>query len=183
MVACSPIGSASELADKITAIAAVSGYLPGYSGMPFPVPYKPVPVIHFHGTADATIPYSEAEEATGYWIDFDECISQPNVVDLPNADPSDGTTVNEMMYENGDANSEVQLYKINNGGHTWPGTASHAMPGKVCKDIDATSIIWNFFKSHSGAAANPATGGFYHQSPSEYYTLCTCITCHKSNSL
>jgi polyhydroxybutyrate depolymerase len=141
-----------ELSTKITAIGVVSGYLPNYSSKSFPVPTKPVPVVHFHGTADGIIPYSEGEQATDYWVGFDECSPQADVIDMPNIDPSDGTTVDEMMYKQGMNNSEVQLYKITNGGHTWPGTDSHAMPGLVSQDIDATTIIWNFFKSHSGGS-------------------------------
>jgi hypothetical protein len=51
----------------------------------------------------------------------------------------------------------VNLYKIYNGGHTWPGSTSSGMPGIVCKDISASDIAWEFFKLHSlGSSSNAA---------------------------
>ncbi|HYV91115.1 MAG TPA: Ig-like domain-containing protein [Chitinophagales bacterium] len=138
-----------ELTDRITAIAVVAGYMPSYSYNSTPVPTRPIGVMIFHGTTDPLIPYSEAEDAVNYWVDFDECSTLPLTMHLPNTDLLDGTTVDELTYTNGTNDTEVDLYKIYNGGHTWPGTDSHGTLGKVCEDINATEIIWDFFKNHS----------------------------------
>jgi polyhydroxybutyrate depolymerase len=135
-----------ELTDRFAAIADVAGFLPNYSS-PVPVPSKQIPVIHFHGTADAIIPFSAAENAVNYWVDFNSCNAAPSTIQLPNVDAGDGTTVDKLTYANGINNSDVALYKVYSGGHTWPGTSSNAMPGKVTKDIIASEIIWEFFKS------------------------------------
>ena len=58
--------------------------------------------------------------------------------------------------------TEVVFYKIDGGGHRWPGgnypqaiPASKAQPeearakrGARCDDFDASEVIWEFFKSH-----------------------------------
>lgn len=142
-----------ELTDRFAAIASVAGYLPGNASQT--VPSKPLSVIHFHGTNDLIIPYEQAVNAFEYWADFNNCAVQTVTITLPNSDPTDGTTVDKMIDENGTNNTEVDLYKIYDGGHTWPGTGSHAMPGKVSKDIDASSLIWDFFKNSSSPNAAP----------------------------
>jgi polyhydroxybutyrate depolymerase len=48
--------------------------------------------------------------------------------------------------------TEVTLYVIEGGGHTWPGKSSGYSPiGKVSMDIDATEFIWEFFQMHPKA--------------------------------
>jgi polyhydroxybutyrate depolymerase len=52
----------------------------------------------------------------------------------------------------GEQATEVILYRIRGGGHTWPGGAQYlpaSIVGPVCRDIDATDVIWKFFKAHS----------------------------------
>jgi hypothetical protein len=68
---------------------------------------------------------------------------------VPDLDPNDGCTVEKMTFQNDNDNSKVIFYKINNGGHTWPGTAdSPAMSwaGRTTRDINANVEIWNFVK-------------------------------------
>ncbi len=49
-------------------------------------------------------------------------------------------------------NSEVVLYSIQGGGHTWPG-AFYSGPadllGKTSGDVDATELITDFFLRHT----------------------------------
>ena len=145
-----------ELADRIAAVAIVAGYMPAYGPLPSPTPARPISVIHFHGTSDGMIPYDRAESAADYWVEFDNCSAPPVTEFLPNLDLSDGTTVDEYIYPNGSENSEFTLYKINGGGHTWPGSESNTLPGVTTHDINASEIIWDFFKKHTlnGAPSN-----------------------------
>ena len=51
----------------------------------------------------------------------------------------------------GDA--EVVLYTVQGGGHTWPGGYRYLPErfiGKTNMDVDANTLIWEFFKRHSG---------------------------------
>jgi len=41
------------------------------------------------------------------------------------------------------------LYTIEGGGHTWPsGPRSGRRVGRVSREIDATTAIWEFFQRH-----------------------------------
>jgi polyhydroxybutyrate depolymerase len=46
----------------------------------------------------------------------------------------------------------VQLYVVEGGGHTWPGSqfsqAGVAALGPTTFDIDANQVIWAFFQAH-----------------------------------
>ena len=51
------------------------------------------------------------------------------------------------------------LYRIEGGGHTWPGGKQYLPPGlvgRVCRDIDGTRTIFEFFARHRREA--PAAG-------------------------
>jgi len=48
-------------------------------------------------------------------------------------------------------NSEVRLYEILGGGHTWPSGNQHLAPrmaGKVSSELNASDEIWKFFAAH-----------------------------------
>ena len=46
--------------------------------------------------------------------------------------------------------TEVVLYTVQGGGHTWGGQqdAPRIAGSRVCRDFDATQTIWEFFKTH-----------------------------------
>jgi polyhydroxybutyrate depolymerase len=45
------------------------------------------------------------------------------------------------------ARGVVELYVVGDGGHTWPGaTLGGNLLGGVSKDVDASAVIWAFFK-------------------------------------
>lgn len=84
----------------------------------------------FAGTADNLVPYEGGEVASSgsFSIGFEELISfwgeQNTCVDfesimLPKT-TDDETSVEKLIYKNCDSNTKSILYKINNGGHTWP---------------------------------------------------------------
>jgi polyhydroxybutyrate depolymerase len=47
----------------------------------------------------------------------------------------------------------VEMYVVDDGGHTWPGSTpgpySEALGGKTTQTIDATALIWAFFSQHA----------------------------------
>ena len=149
---------ASELSDRIAAIAPVSGTMGGETCHPG----RPVSVMHFHGTDDEFVPYvggrgqkslagirfTSVEHSIRSWVKADKCPDKPVVVELPNTS-GDGILVTRSTYGPGDEGTEVILYSIKGGGHTWPG---HELPfgflGKATKDISATDLMWDFFQKH-----------------------------------
>lgn len=144
------------LSNRIAAIAPVSGVM----GISFSQckPSRPVPVIHFHGKEDTFVPYNggsgkgtlkdanlpSVSETINYWIKHNECPSEP----------SETSQKGEAVYQRygpGKDGSEVILWTLNDGGHTWPGGESTLpvfMAGKINRDISASRLIWEFFQKH-----------------------------------
>lgn len=135
------------LNDKIKVFASVagtfgSGILPVAAG----TPGRPVSIAHFHGTADATIGYTNnnfgnsVDQMISYWKTNNASNSNPVHTVLPNT-ANDGYTVDHYRYTSPNNNSVIELFKVNNAGHTWL-TAQN--------DISYTQEIWKFFNQNSG---------------------------------
>jgi polyhydroxybutyrate depolymerase len=149
---------AAELSDRIAAIAPVSGT----TVIADPKPKRPVPVIHFHGLADKIVPfngpdantarmlvYKSVDDTIKLWVKIDGCPEKPQeVVQLPDK-AHDGTSVTRTVYGPGKEGSEVVLYAIAGGGHTWPGRNLRIQfLGKSTLNISANDLIWKFFEKH-----------------------------------
>jgi polyhydroxybutyrate depolymerase len=108
-----------------------------------------------HGTADAVVPYGgvaglvpSVEECGEAWAAALECGPEPVVTELPDLDPDDESTVTVMSYAGCRDSREVLIYRVNNGGHGWPGPNGEIMPsflGPVNHDMDAAVEILDFF--------------------------------------
>jgi polyhydroxybutyrate depolymerase len=58
-------------------------------------------------------------------------------------------TVTRKTYGPGKAGSEVILFIIEGGGHTWPGREPQIERlGKSTRDISANDRMWEFFRKH-----------------------------------
>lgn len=142
---------ACEMSDRIAAIASVTGTM-NAGRFSTCNPGRPVPVLEIHGTADPTVPYNGAnwiegsEDVVAFWADFNNCDETPIVTDVPDINITDDSTVEWWRYRNGDSGAEVELFKIFDGGHTWPGTA-FAFPA-TNYDINASVEIWRFFSRY-----------------------------------
>lgn len=90
-------------------------------------------------------------EVMEFWAAHNHCSSaNPSISMEPDRDSKDGTRVKKESW--GSGSSEVVLYRIEGGGHTWPGGmpyASQAFAGRVSRDIDASETMWQFFKNKS----------------------------------
>ena len=165
---------ASELSDRIAAIAPVGGPLM----MDAPNAKRAVPVMHFHGTADEFAPFKggfgkggaggkgvtdfkSVEHTIQSWVKANGCKPEPEVVALPDK-ADDGMKCTRTTWSGGRDGSEVVLIEIENGGHTWPGQKPIvAMLGQSTLDISANDLMWEFFQKHpmkpAGAAAAAST--------------------------
>lgn len=157
---------AAEAPERFSAMAAVIGSMAKPIAKNFN-PSQPIPVLIINGTEDPLVPFKGGgvgflgfrgkvigvEACVQKWVTHNRCNNQADISELPNIDPDDDTRVIKAVYSSEDSDAEVVYYKIVNGGHTWPGGkkyASERIVGKHCKDIDATGIIWDFFKKHGG---------------------------------
>lgn len=148
---------AAELSGRIAAIAPVSGTMAIENFHPI----RPVPVMHFHGTDDTLVLFNGPDEripknlkflsvnaSAEAWAKMNGCPAIPRIIPLPDS-ACDGTTVRKMVYGPGKDGSEVIVYVIDGGGHTWPGREPRVkLLGKSTRDISANDLIWDFFQKH-----------------------------------
>lgn len=144
-----------RLSDRIAAIASISGvYGSGWQGPC--VAIRPMPVIAFHGVIDPLVPYaggsiigSTADTAkvvpvetwAAGWAMLNHCKSGPI------AQSAIGQVV--PLFWQG-CSAPVELYRINNGGHNWPGSALSSFDDPHTNlDIRATDLIWQFFSTQT----------------------------------
>jgi len=156
---------AANRAEVIAAIAPVAGGM----AEPFDQSFKPdhaVSVLIVNGTKDRLLPYSggnvagngnknrgsvlSTEDTARKWVRANGCLPEAELRALPDRDPKDGCHIDATIWRGGRHGSEVWLYRVEGGGHTWPGGPQYLpkfIVGQVPRDID-TRDIWNFFKDH-----------------------------------
>ncbi len=82
------------------------------------------------------------------WARHDGCPEEPVTAEIPH-DANDCLTIKRTCYGPGRAGTEVALYVIEGGGHTWPGQRPiGAFLGKSALDLKANDLIWAFFQKH-----------------------------------
>lgn len=127
-------------------------------------PAKPTAVLIMNGTDDPLVPYDggqikvfkktrgviiSTDEIVQFWQEQNACTTKKPTVNLPDK-IADGTTVSVEEYTNCSDRGSLILYKINGGGHTWPGGKQYLGEkwiGKTNRDIVACDVIWSYFKS------------------------------------
>lgn len=143
---------ACELSHRIKKIASVTGSMTTllYSTCN---PGRVIPVLQIHGTADAVVPYNGTtgmtaiDDVIDFWVQNNNCNSTPLSYSYANINTSDNSTTERFTYYNSTDSNNVLLYKVTNGGHTWP-NAIIDIPsnGNTNRDFDASEVIWKFFK-------------------------------------
>jgi polyhydroxybutyrate depolymerase len=143
---------ACELSNRIAAVASVTGSIFTTQSGPNCTPGRPIPVMQISGTADATVPYTglsnmePIDTVVSFWVNNNNCNSTPVFTQIPNINLFDGCTAEHYVYTGGTSNSSVELYKIINGGHTWPGAPISI--GITNQDFNASAEIWRFFRKY-----------------------------------
>jgi polyhydroxybutyrate depolymerase len=161
---------ACALSDRVAAVAPVAGLqLPDDCR-----PDRPVPIISFHGTADQYVAYAgglgpavanlPSPDGTGTlgtgvpsapgaarsvpdtelaWARRDGCAA-PETTHV-----ADDVT---LVHHRCPGDVDVELYTIDGGGHTWPGSefarSIEQIVGRTTTSISATKLIWQFFLDH-----------------------------------
>lgn len=146
---------ACELSDRIAAIASVTGTM-NVNQSSTCTPLHQMPIMEIHGTNDVTVPYGGSaigfegtENVVNFWVGFNNCDTNPTIINIADTNTSDRSTVEHIVYSNGDNGAAVELYKVIDGGHTWPGSA-FALPNLVTNyDINASEKIWEFFSKYT----------------------------------
>lgn len=119
---------------------------------------RPVPMIAFHGTADDAAPYDGGKSpqswilaqpfpgipmVTAAWAERNQCVPKP-------VESRVARDVTRLEYTQCASHAPAVLYTIFGGGHTWPGgdDAPEWFTGRTTHSIDASGLMWSFFKDH-----------------------------------
>lgn len=149
---------AEKLSERIAAVAPVAGTMTSDD----PRPRRAVPVMHFHGSVDSIVPatgpderiaqiakFKSVDDTMKAWAAIDGCRGTPIEQVLPDRF-DDGTTIRRTHFGTGTGGAEVILYRIEGGGHTWPGmdTPLRRILGRSTQEISANDLMWEFFERH-----------------------------------
>jgi polyhydroxybutyrate depolymerase len=155
---------ACDAADVFAAIAPAASNLSQDTG-PHCKPSRPVSVAILNGTDDPIVPWAggqvgalgirrglawSSEKTLETWAALDGCRerSDDQVTDKME---NDGTSVVLHVRSQCNAGSEVRLYEIRGGGHTWPGGAKYlteGLVGKTSQELDGAREVWEFLSAH-----------------------------------
>lgn len=131
---------ALQSSSKFAAFASAAGTFG--SGLTIASPGRPIPIAHFHGTADATVGYdgnlfgSNVEDLIDFWVENNSCNPTPVHTELPDL-KDDGLTIDHYLYLNTENNAIVELFKVNDAEHIWLNS--------IVNDISYSAEMWKFF--------------------------------------
>jgi len=143
-----------NLGSRLAAIAPVAGVSLEFGPC---TSEERVPVIAFHGQQDAIVPYfggplgilllqdrilPQVEEAVAEWGDRDGCKPRPKIKMV-------SEHVQLTDYSGCDGKTDVQLYSVSGGGHTWPGSIPVGPLGETTTEINAADLLLDFFGKHA----------------------------------
>ena len=123
-------------------------------------------VIFICGTADPLVPYNggkvmvlkqergevlSVSESVDFWKRVSGCVGDPKVTTFEDINKRDRCTAVKTVWANPE-NPHVKVVniKVENGGHTWPGTKQYLprkLVGNMNRDFNGCEEIWGFFKS------------------------------------
>jgi polyhydroxybutyrate depolymerase len=163
---------ACGLADRVAAVAPVAG-ITDVAGCK---PARPVPVVAFHGTADPFVAYDgglgpaaaklPAPDGSGKTLGEVGALKGPKGPSVPDvlqswarrngctgaaSEKQVATDVTELSFTC-PAGDDVELYRVEGGGHSWPGSAFSkqikSVVGPTTDSISADEVMWTFFQAH-----------------------------------
>jgi len=157
---------AFELPEKIKAIGMVASNF-GEDEINEIKSISPFSILFIHGTEDPIFPYEEGEinvfkktrgkvlgidKSIAFMVNLNGNYSKPNVYKIENTIVNDDCKSEHLKFPNPKHPSlKIELIKIKNGGHTWPGAKEQRiikrLVGKTTQDFYACDKLWAFFKS------------------------------------
>lgn len=142
-----------ELSHRIAAAASMTGTVATNVKNNCDEIFK-TPFIHWHGTADQTVPYENnplpsletVPSTINMMKNLNQCdMSDSTIIPIPDI-RNDGITVDRIVYN---CQSALELWRFNGGGHDWFRNPNN--------DVDGATEFWNFFRQFSRADAPPTT--------------------------
>jgi polyhydroxybutyrate depolymerase len=156
----------------VNGIGLVAGPGTARSRAAMPSPAQPATVVLFSGTADPMIPYAGgpigplgrivqrhgggagtdrglavgAEAAAAEWAAANGITTEPTVDEIPM--PTGDLAVTRLVWR-ADGCRSVTLFRVEGGGHTWPGGAQYLperFVGRVARALDSTGLLLDAFR-------------------------------------
>lgn len=140
---------AATMPHRVAAMACVSGCQTGKE----PAPKEGVSTLLIHGTKDMLVPTEGRQWWTNIGLpEFRSTSFSQNFWRQANGTTESKTEqisprITREQFVNPRTGNEVVQYTMKDYGHCWPG-ADTATFGPHCREIDATDIVWDFFKRH-----------------------------------
>lgn len=143
----------AELADRFAAIGTVAGLI----AVENPQPTRPLPTLYILGTKDPLMPIAGGEvklpwgsrqnppvaELLSKWAVAIGCQQQPQTI-------RDADNVKQVIYPSKTGGPQLTVLYLAGHGHHWPGgqrVLPENMTGPITSKLDATAVLWEFFKS------------------------------------
>jgi polyhydroxybutyrate depolymerase len=145
-----------NMADRIAAVAVVGAAMPRMLNC---VPSRAISALFINGTDDPIVPYGggrykdgmlrllSAADSAKEWARVDACSDKPSESKLPSVREG-GKDTQVYLFNDCRGGSQVALYAVKGGGHTWPGGEpylSEKEVGKTSNALNANETIWSFF--------------------------------------
>jgi polyhydroxybutyrate depolymerase len=130
------------MSDTFAAIAPVAGAYVYWAPCEI---NSPVSVIAIHGDADPAVAYSGGGYSTPDWA---ETWAKRNGCDAGSTTSQPYDDIFIQAWETCPDGVAVMLFTIAGGGHIWPGSEIYPDRSDITKNLNATNIIWAFFKAH-----------------------------------
>jgi polyhydroxybutyrate depolymerase len=129
-------------------------------------PTRPIPMLFMLGSSDPFVPYNGGpligtiaetpvvgiDTLINFWKINNQCQTTNLPLNLPDIVLTDSSTVTLYKFTNCSCNSDISFYRINGGGHTWPGVSIPSYEitaGHTNLDIQASVELWSFFNAHN----------------------------------
>lgn len=158
---------ARGLPQRVAAVAPVIGTMPETPPVQGPSS-QPMPILMIFGMSDPVVKWEgnvqlkdqqlrtpSVAETVDFWVRHNGCSPVPETEWLPHHGKAHTTRVQRSMYRGKSADSDVVLYAVEGGGHTWPGGTGLQKQfglGRVNHDFKASEAIWQFFEDHLKAS-------------------------------
>jgi len=145
---------ACAMNNRIAAIGCMAGTMPS-SDIQNCSPTYATPVIHLHGTADGTVPYSGSAlpslslvaETINFWRNVHGCDATADSTQLPNT-AADNITIDRFVYDNCTPLTSVELWRFNG--------ADHIYLYEPLNDITEMMEVWLFLRQWTHSSPAPA---------------------------
>lgn len=152
--------------ERSRVVAAIAPIVAAMPEVPCSEPDEPISILFILGTEDPLSPYEggevspvtggrgtvlSAQESVNLWTLFNQTDSTPMVVELPDINMMDNSTVTQYTYSNGLQGTEVVLLEVDGGGHVEPSInqqysiALELLLGAQNHDFEMARVVWSFF--------------------------------------